>query len=88
MDVTAVIVGVVLMTYSIVQVVPGADTDLAKSATLVQWVNLTWKITIGVIAASLLGRIAVSVRRLGRINSAVPKAALMACLLAAATMAR
>ena len=69
MDVTAAIVGVVLMTYSIVQVIPGADTDLAKSETLVQWVNLSWRVTLGVIAACLVGRVALNISRLGRINS-------------------
>ncbi len=88
MDVTAVLVGLVLISYSILQVVPGADTDLAKSATLVHWVNLSWKVTIGVIAVILIGRIAVNVRRLGQVNTAGPSAAILAALVVCAALAR
>lgn len=87
MDVTAVLVGAVLISFSILQAVPGADTDLAKSATLLQWVNLSWKITIGIVAVVLVGRIVVNVRRLGRVNSSVPTAAVMLGALLAAAFA-
>jgi len=88
MDITGVLVGLVLMSYSVLEAVPGADTDLARSGALVHWVNLSWKITIGIIAAILIGRIGLNVRRLGKVNTAGPAAAILAALVICAAMAR
>lgn len=70
MDGAALVVGLLLISFSILQVVPGADTDLAKSEALVRWINLSWKATIGVIVLLLTGRVVANARRLGRVNAA------------------
>lgn len=73
MDGAALAAGLVLISFSLLQVVPGADTDLATSEALVRWINLSWKATLGVIVLLLAGRIVANARRLGRVNAAGPR---------------
>lgn len=86
-DTASVLVVGLLLPTALVQVMPGAGVETAKAAMLERWVNLSWTLSLVIAGAILVGRVVIHVRRLGRVNSSLPTAAVMISALVATAFA-
>lgn len=87
-DMASVLVVGLLLPTALVQVTPGSGVEASQAAMLERWVNLSWTISLVIAGAILVGRVVIHVRRLGRVNSSLPTAAVMIGALVAAAFAR
>jgi hypothetical protein len=74
LDAVGLIVVALLLPTTILQVAPSAREAL-NAVELARWVNLGWTISLAVAGAILVGRLALSLARLGRVGVAVSAAA-------------
>jgi hypothetical protein len=71
LDAIGVLVVLLMLPRSLVEVMP-AGSQVQNAALLAYWANLSWQITLGVVAAILAARVIVGIRRLGRVEAAQP----------------
>lgn len=68
LDAVGLAIVLLLLPAALVQVAPGA-ADPDKAAMVARWGNLSWRLSLGVAALVLGGRLVLGIRRLGRVNA-------------------